>query len=530
MSTPETPRGDRDDAPRCARVPARLLAWAREAGFDAAGVARLEPMEHGAAFAGWLERGDQAAMEYLERRVEVRREPERVLPGARSALCVALQYHPLDGEGEMDGDLWPRVARYARGRDYHNLMGKRLKKLARRVREAFPGTDTRVYVDTGPVLERELAARAGLGAVGKNTNLLSRGLGSWFLLGELFTTLDLAPAAEPLADLCGRCTLCLEACPTGALPEPYRLDANRCISYWTIEHRGAMPAAVRRQVGDWVFGCDVCQEVCPWNLRYAGRADRGGVRPADHPDLRLPPQRRELDLAALLALGREDYEERFRGSAMKRARLEGLKRNAAVAMGNRGDRRYVAALGRALADGGRPGGARARGVGAGGDRGAGGEGGVGGGAGTGAGRGGAARDRGGARGVTGVEDVTAVAWRRWRDGGGGTVVEWTVRGWGLPAWGAASYSVHFGRGLASTSAGRHRPRAPTARAPAPLPKSPRRQTPPPHLTDQPSTTGETKDEKGITQDDRRNGGGEGSRRTTRGTQEEREDAERLGKQ
>jgi epoxyqueuosine reductase len=328
----------------------RLLAWARESGFDAAGVARLEPLEHGAAFAGWLERGDHATMGWLERRVEVRREPERVLPGARSALCVALQYHPLAGEAPPAGDLWPHVARYARGRDYHNLMGKRLKKLARRVREAFPGADTRVYVDTGPVLERALAARAGLGAAGKNTNLLTRGLGSWFLLGELFTTLDLAPAAGAVADLCGRCTLCLEACPTGALPEPYRLDAKRCISYWTIEHRGAMPEGVRRQMGEWVFGCDVCQEVCPWNLRYEGRADRGGRTPADHPDLRLPPERRELDLVALLALRRGEYEERFRGSAMKRARLEGLKRNAAVAMGNRGDRGYVAALARALGE------------------------------------------------------------------------------------------------------------------------------------------------------------------------------------
>ena len=244
------------------------------------------------------------------------------------------------------------MARYARGRDYHNLMGKRLKKLARRVREAFPGTDTRVYVDTGPVLERELAARAGIGVAGKNTNLLSRDLGSWFLLGEVFTTLDLAPAAQPLADLCGRCTLCLDACPTGALPEPYRLDANRCISYWTIEHRGAMPAAVRRWMDDWVFGCDVCQEVCPWNVRFEGRADRGGREPADHPDLRLPAQRRELDLVGLLGMGRVEYEERFRGSAMKRARLEGLKRNAAVAMGNRGEARYVDALGRALREDG----------------------------------------------------------------------------------------------------------------------------------------------------------------------------------
>ncbi|HEX6202713.1 MAG TPA: tRNA epoxyqueuosine(34) reductase QueG, partial [Thermoanaerobaculia bacterium] len=234
-------------------------------------------------------------------------------------------------------------------RDYHNLMGKRLRRLARRLREEYPGADIRAYVDTGPVLERELAARAGLGVAGKNTCLLSREDGSWFLLGEVFTTLDLAPD-EPLADLCGRCTRCLDACPTGALPAPYRLEADRCISYWTIEHRGAVPEEMRRGLGDWVFGCDVCQEVCPWNLRWQHRADRGGRRPADHPDLRLPAHRARLDLAGLLGLGEAGYEETFRGSALQRARLAGLKRNAAIAMGNRGEARYVAPLAAALRD------------------------------------------------------------------------------------------------------------------------------------------------------------------------------------
>jgi len=332
-----------------------LKSWARQAGFDGAGIASLEPLERGEIFVRWLARGDHAGMDWLTRRVEARLRPETVLPGAKSALCVALRYAPLAGEtgagapGGASGpgeasDLWPRVARYARGRDYHNLMGKRLRRLAARIRAAFPGCDTRAYVDTGPVLERELAARAGLGVAGKNTCLLGR-QGSYFLLGEIFLTLDLAPDA-PVADLCGRCTRCLDACPTGALPEPYRLDANRCISYWTIEHRGAIPEPFRERLGDWVFGCDVCQEVCPWNLRPQA--------PADHPDLRLPPQRAALDLAGLLALDAEGYRRRFQGSAMQRARLSGLKRNAAVAMGNRGDRRYAAPLARALSGDGDP--------------------------------------------------------------------------------------------------------------------------------------------------------------------------------
>src|SRR6185369_14442977 len=316
-----------------------LKTWALEAGFDRAGVASLEPAATGEAFRRWIERGDHAGMSYLERRMEVRLEPATVLPatapgspGARSALCVALQYHPLDGD-DPAGDLWPRVARYARGQDYHDVMGERLAALEARVLTAFPGTASRRYVDTGPVLERELAARAGLGVAGKNTNLLHPEAGSWFLLGELFLSLDLAPDV-PLADLCGTCTRCLEACPTGALPEPYRLDSNRCISYWTIEHRGPLPPEAREMIGTWVFGCDICQEVCPWNTAPAG---------ASHPELELPEKRAGLDLIQLLLLGRDEYVERFRGSPMKRPKLEGLQRNAAVAMGNRRDPRYVPA-------------------------------------------------------------------------------------------------------------------------------------------------------------------------------------------
>jgi len=316
-----------------------LKTWALESGFDRAGVADLGPLEHGEALVRWLDRGDQAGMEYLGRRLEARLDPSQIFPGARSALCVALQYHPQtneDGERQPEptGNLWRRVARYARGQDYHEVMGVRLRALETRVREAFPGCETRRYVDTGPVLERELAARAGLGAVGKNTMLLHPEGGSWFLLGELFLSLDLAPD-QPLADLCGSCTLCLDACPTGAFPEPYRLDSNRCISYWTIEHRGSLPPEARRLVGGWVFGCDVCQEVCPWNEAPAS---------AVHPEMELPPERGELTLERLLRLPREEYVERFRGSPMKRAKLEGLHRNAAVAMGNRLESRYVEPL------------------------------------------------------------------------------------------------------------------------------------------------------------------------------------------
>ncbi len=326
----------------------RLVGWALEAGFDQAGVAALTPSEQGGYLRRWLARGEHAGMEWIARRVEVREDPSRLLEGARSALCVVLQYWPLAGQAEPVGDLWPRVARYARGRDYHDVMGKRLKQLAARIREGFVGCGTRPYVDTGPILERELAARAGLGVQGKNTMLLSRDRGSWFLIGEILLTLDLESGGEasavPVTDICGQCTRCLDACPTGALIEPYRLDSNRCISYWTIEHRGDLPPAAREMVGDWVFGCDVCQEVCPWN----DRPRSGRPLASDHPELTLPPQRAELDLEGLLELDRDGYVKRFQVSPMKRAKLEGLRRNAAVAMGNRGRERYVPVLAQTL--------------------------------------------------------------------------------------------------------------------------------------------------------------------------------------
>jgi epoxyqueuosine reductase len=305
-----------------------LKTWALEAGFDRVGIARVDRPAHGDAFLRWLEEGRQAGMGYLERRVEERLDPARLVAGANSVLCVALRYQVAQDES-IEGDLWPRVARYARGDDYHELLGRRLDALAARVEAAFPGTVTRPYVDTGPVLEREWAARAGLGAVGKNTNLLHPEDGSYFVLGELFLGLDLEPDA-PFADLCGSCTACLDACPTGALLAPYVLDSRLCISYWTIEHRGELSDDAARGNGDWVFGCDVCQEVCPWNRR------RHALAPAEHPEMALPAARRHLDLAGLLALSREEYVERFRGSPMKRARLDGLQRNAAAALANRG--------------------------------------------------------------------------------------------------------------------------------------------------------------------------------------------------
>jgi epoxyqueuosine reductase len=240
-----------------------------------------------------------------------------------------VRYHPLADQDGVGGDLWPKVAKYARGRDYHRVIERGLGRCAEALLEEVPGAMARWYVDHGPVLERELAARAGLGWVGKHTLLLSRELGSWFLLGELFTDVDLGES-EQATDLCGRCTRCLDACPTGALPEPYRVDARRCISYWTIEHRGAIPAELRDRFEGWVFGCDICQDACPWNARRR--------EPADHPELRLPDRRRELDLVSLVALDQQSFEQGFAGSAMIRPKRVGMQRNAVLAMAHHGER------------------------------------------------------------------------------------------------------------------------------------------------------------------------------------------------
>jgi epoxyqueuosine reductase len=233
-----------------------------------------------------------------------------------------------------------RVARYARGRDYHKVFTRRLRDLEVRLVRAFPGVRTRPYVDTGPVLEKLWAERAGLGWRGKHTNLVSRARGSWFLLGEILLDVDLEPDPAE-ADHCGTCTRCITACPTGAITAPYHLDARRCISYLTIEHRGFLPRELREAVGDRVFGCDDCLEVCPWN-RFA--------RDAREVDFRPRPQATAPLLADLVALDEAGFRERFAGTALLRAKREGLARNACVALGNSGDPAAVPVLVRALGD------------------------------------------------------------------------------------------------------------------------------------------------------------------------------------
>ena len=305
-------------------------------GFDRVAVGSANPPDHGSAFEAWLEAGYAGTMDYLQRGKAKRLDPRQVLPGARSVIAVALNYH--QGEPPQAGG-WSPVARYAWGQDYHDVMTPRLEDLLAFLREAA-GSDVqgKVYVDTGPVLERDLAARAGLGWVGKNTMLLHPEWGSWFFIGILLTTAAL-DWDEPLADRCGTCRACLDVCPTQAFVAPYVLDARRCISYLTIEHRGPIPVELREPMGEWAFGCDLCQTVCPWNRKAPVTREAAFL-----------PARPSPPLSSLLEMTEAEFKTRFAGTPLTRPKRRGLLRNAAVALGNRRDPAAIPALTRALSD------------------------------------------------------------------------------------------------------------------------------------------------------------------------------------
>ena len=326
-------------------VTRRIKARALELGFDAVGVASVTPPagadapaapDH-ARFEAWLAGGRHAGMAWIAsaRSRERRADPARLLAGARSVVCVALCHEPAR-DAERDARLG-RVARYAMGEDYHRVMRDLLRALEREILDALPGARTLWYTDTGAVLERAWAARAGLGWTGKHAGLISPTLGSYLLLGEILVDRDLEPDPPLPHGHCGTCTRCLEACPTQAIVAPNEVDARRCISYLTIEHRGAIPDDLRPLTGDWIFGCDVCQEVCPWN-RFAP--------PARDPRLHA----RALEgwsLERLLEIDEGGFRDLFATSPIRRARRAGLLRNACVALGNRGDAAAVPALERA---------------------------------------------------------------------------------------------------------------------------------------------------------------------------------------
>ena len=345
---------------------AQIKAEAARLGFSLCGITSADPPPHHRHYAKWLAEGRAGEMLYLHRQEPKRGDLTQVLPGAKSVVCVALNYSPesgpptpnnggaglepvgaplaapsvptpsLLGEGETI-PLFGTVARYARFDDYHDLLWARLEALLAFIQAQAPNTQGKVYCDTGPITERDLAMRAGLGWIGKHTNLISRHLGNWFFLGEIILDLEL-PADTPETTHCGTCTRCLPACPTGAITAPYQLDARRCISYLTIELKGSIPEDLRPLIGTRIYGCDDCLQACPWN-KFAVQSNDPAVRP--RADLSAP------DLLELLALDDEAFRVKFKNSPIKRTKRRGLLRNVCVALGNLGDPAAVPALTRA---------------------------------------------------------------------------------------------------------------------------------------------------------------------------------------
>jgi len=306
------------------RETVELKRRALELGFDAVGVASLEPNAHAAELDRWLAGGYAGTMTYLHRQAAKRKEPAAIMPEATVAVVTLTNY--FHGPGPPARGQ-PRVAQYAQSADYHRVLAGRLERLADAIRELAPGSKTRGYVDAGPVPERELAQRAGLGWIAKNMMLIHPGIGSFTFIGVVLTDAALTPDLPFQGDRCGTCRRCLDACPTDAFVAPHVMDARRCISYLTIEHRGDFTADERSLVGDWLFGCDVCQDVCPWNVQFARATADAALAPRS--DLTDPDAREflELDDAA--------FARRYGDTPFERPGPRGMRRNAAATLADR---------------------------------------------------------------------------------------------------------------------------------------------------------------------------------------------------
>ena len=315
----------------------RLQERAAELGLEV-GVSAAPPGPELARFKDWLDAGNHADMAWMARDPERRADASRVVEGARSVLSIAQTYFQGALPTFTDGRRRGRIARYALGSDYHELLLGKVRELTALIGDEL----ARPYVDTGPVLEKPRAMRAGLGWVGKHTNAVSRRLGSWWFIGSVITRADYEPSSEH-EDHCGTCTACLEVCPTQAIDpsRPYSLDARLCISYLTIEHRGPIPVALREKIGTWIYGCDLCLDVCPWN-RFAQVSSEAGYQAR--------PELVEATLEDMLGWDQATFSRIMKGSPIKRTKRRGLLRNVAVALGNAGDRGAIPVLGRCLSD------------------------------------------------------------------------------------------------------------------------------------------------------------------------------------
>ncbi|MFQ6114149.1 MAG: tRNA epoxyqueuosine(34) reductase QueG [bacterium] len=314
----------------------KIKQKAHDLGFDLVGVAPVQPVPELSFYKDWIEAGYAGEMEYLKRNVEKRTSITEVVPSAKSVIVCAVVYHtdhPLSTENHNPAKGW--ISRYSWGDDYHEVLRRKLFELLNFIKaESSEEVIGRVYVDTGPVVDRVCARHAGIGWFGKNTCILNQDKGSWFFIGEIITNLELE-FDHPVPDRCGTCNLCIEACPTDAIVEPYVLDSRLCISYLTIELRNNIPVALRDKMGNHIFGCDICQDVCPWN-RKAPVTSEEAFQPRD--GLITP------DLIDMANLSPEEFRERFRKSPIKRAKYQGFLRNVVVAMGNSEDMKFLPIL------------------------------------------------------------------------------------------------------------------------------------------------------------------------------------------
>lgn len=296
-----------------------IKSKARELGFHKVGVAKAERLDREAEYLNeWIRRKYHASMQWIENNFHRRIDPNEILPGAQSIISLALNYYTPTVHSTKEDEA--KISRYAWGDDYHDILPSRIQLLIDCIKQIAPDSQNRCYVDTGPMMDKVWAVRAGLGWQGKHSNLITKEFGSWVFLGEIMTTIKLE-YDSPIEDFCGTCTACIDACPTDAIREPYVVDSNRCLSYLTIEHRGKIDEQLHDKFEGWIYGCDICQDVCPWN-RFQQETEVQQFQPREW---NIAPKLDEIE-----NLSREEYLRRFKKSPLKRAKLEGLSRNAAI--------------------------------------------------------------------------------------------------------------------------------------------------------------------------------------------------------
>lgn len=295
-----------------------VIREARAEGFDLVGFAKAEElMEETARLEEWLRRGYQAGMAYMEKNLEKRRDLSNILPGAKSVVSLGLNYYTGEEYPGIKGA--GKISRYAWGTDYHYIIWEKLERLENKLKKIDPGFESVSYVDTGPLMDKVWAVKSGLGWMGKHTNVINRQIGSWMFISTIITNREFG-YSKTVEDFCGSCTACIEACPTGAIVDEYIVDANKCISYLTIENKGNIPGEFKGKFENWLFGCDICQDVCPWNIKFSAETGIGEFFPAGGAT--------EMDLDQVMNMDNSEFKQRFNRSPIKRAKLKGFKRNA----------------------------------------------------------------------------------------------------------------------------------------------------------------------------------------------------------